>query len=96
MFAQAGLLLFSEKTGNTSGNNLGPKGTPSHAHMHVGGRSVDASHLYSITGLYAINQIVLENDGDTPRKLAGRRAFWHFLNCHNLRILVEAVAVLVS
>lgn len=95
LLAQTGLLLFSEKTYNTSGNNLGPKGTPSHAHMHIGGCSIYTSHFNAVARFYAINQIVLEDDGHTARKLAWRRTFRHFLNRDNLRILVEAVAVLV-
>ena len=96
LLAQAWLLLFSQEASDTGRYNLRPEGTASHAHVHVRGSTEDTIYFDSVTWLDAIDQIVLQNDLHAPGKLSRWRILRHLLDCHNLRVLVKAVAILVG
>ena len=96
LLAQTWFLFFSEKTHNTCGNDLSSECAPSHAHVHIGRRAVDTCDLDAITGLDAVNKVVLQNNRHTARQLTWRCIFWHLLNRHDLRVLVQTITILVG
>ena len=95
LLAQTWLLFFSEKTCDSSGDNLSAESASCHAHVHIWSGTIDASHLNTVARLDAINQVVLQDDSHAARKLAWRRALGHLLDGDHLRVLVQTVAVLV-
>lgn len=54
----------------------------------------DARNLYSISRLDSINEIILQHHLDRSWELTCWCILWHFLNCDDLRVLVDTISVL--
>ena len=95
LLAQAWLLFLSEETHDARSYDLGSESAPCDTHVHIWSGAVNTSHLDSVTGLDAVHEVVLEDDLHAARKLTWGCALWHLLDCDHLRVLVQAVAILV-
>mmetsp|Transcript_24637 Transcript_24637/g.30711 ORF Transcript_24637/g.30711 Transcript_24637/m.30711 type:complete len:200 (+) Transcript_24637:1667-2266(+) len=96
LLAQTRLLFLGEQASNASGDNLSAESAASDSHVHVGCSPKNASDFDAIARLDAINKVVLQNNLDAARELTRGRTLRHFLNSHDLRVFVQAVAVLVG
>lgn len=56
--------------------------------------AVGPHHLYSVTRLHFIHQVIIENDIHRARKLTGRGLLWHLLDGDGLVVLVDRQAIL--
>ena len=63
--------------------------------MDIWRRPINTSDFDAVTWLDAIYKIVLEDDRDAAGQLARWSTFRHLLNRDNLRVLIEAVSILV-
>ena len=63
--------------------------------MDIWRSPINTSDFDAVTWLDAIDKVILEDDRDASRKLAGWSTFRHFLDRNDLRVLVEAVTILV-
>lgn len=58
--------------------------------------SEDTRHLYSITWLASIYQIIFKNDLNRSWELTSWSIFWQFLDCDGLGVFVYAISILSS
>jgi hypothetical protein len=56
--------------------------------------SEDTSDLHSITRLHFVDEVIFKDDLDGARELTGWGSLGHLLNGNDLRVLVNAVAIL--
>lgn len=61
--------------------------------MNIWRRTINTSDFDAVTWLDAIDKIILEDDRDAARELAGWSTFRHFLDCDDLRVLIETVTI---
>lgn len=64
--------------------------------MHIWSSTEHSSDFSSIAWLNAIDQIILQDHLHTSWKLTGWRVLWHLLNCDDLGVFVQAIAIFVS
>ena len=84
LFCQTWLLFFSKETDDSSGHNLSSEGTSGYTHEDIWRRPINTSDFDAVTWLDAIDKIILEDDRDAARELAGWSTFRHFLDCDDL------------
>lgn len=55
--------------------------------------TVGPHHLYSVTRLHFIHQVIIQNNIHRARKLASWGLLWHFLDGNGLVVLVDRKAI---